>query len=286
MQKLIQSDKSNKALPHEVERPEVDSAKTVQEASLNQKVQPTSAVISRLIKTNKKLNEQVKSARGHRRTHSDANSLSTNSLNFSQFISRGLRQTNKPSVSSMIEKIGHKATLTEKFKNFTEIKQKKTIMTNHSQKSSLSKTNAMIATDIPKTSKTSKSNLGYMAFDLPESGKLSSSNTKINKRVFDFIKSASKKSGLDLGLKIKNISHQKTKSSLNTVNTDLVKNLSHSNVQKSHQNIMAQNHSPTSIDLKHKFDTLQLENLNLKKSLEQLKEESLEQKKVGLDWIF
>lgn len=132
----------------------------------------------------------------------------------------------------MIEKIGHKVTLTEKFKNFTENKQKKAILTNHSQKSSLSKNTGIAATETPMTAKTSKSNLGYFAFDLAENQKLTSSNSKINKKVFNFIKSASKKSGLDLGLKIKDIGHQKTKSSLNTVNTDLVKNLTHSNVQK------------------------------------------------------
>ena len=63
----------------------------------------------------KKLNLYVKSARGHRRTHSDTNSFSKRSLNFSSLIGGNSKRTSRLTGGT---KLNLKSTLNDKFSNF------------------------------------------------------------------------------------------------------------------------------------------------------------------------
>lgn len=172
------------------------------------------------IKPSEKLNLYVKSARGHRRTHSDTNSFSKRSLNFSSLIGGNTKRTSRLTGGT---KLNLKSSLNEKFNNFKGTKRNNNLARsyNHqSQKSSISRKKVSTKA-APKTAKSTKSNLSYLKFN----NKKTISNSNLNRKVVDLRKSTGKIAGIG-GL----VRHSKTKSSAHTVNTDMIKNIAHSNI--------------------------------------------------------
>jgi hypothetical protein len=108
LHEVLQSQKSpeqNKMLGQTFE---LDNACTP--ISLSNQVRPTD-----------KLYLYVKSARGHRRTHSDTNSFSKQSLNFSAMVTSNTKKSARFQEPSKM-KVNLKSTLEEKFSNFKGVK--------------------------------------------------------------------------------------------------------------------------------------------------------------------